>query len=319
MRVNNVVIEPIPFKKRMPKGPLLTLDLFRGLNRASICLLEAAVWQDVADNALAEIGQPSDVSRLSLIKTAASQDGRVNAKRLFEWYQDGVSSVLGRHKAHGFQQNETFQSWLPLLRQGELIKCDWQSASELEKLYLGTMGIITLLLVPVVIKNELWGALAFEECHDDRIWTQANKDAASQIAQLFAAGIKDNIPVPSDNITEISAPVTISQSDNIVYDWDLISNSVWRSSNTESILGYSLGQSQAYCNWWQDNLHPADKEQILKSLYKLTESEQAYWTVEYRFRHASGNYIKIIDKAFVSYDENQTPIRIIGSMHCQKS
>ena len=41
---------------------------------------------------------------------------------------------------------------------------------------------------------------------------------------------------------------------------------------------------------------------------------KANWTAEYRFRRKDGSYAFVIDRGYVVYDQDEMPVRMIGSV-----
>jgi PAS domain S-box-containing protein len=80
------------------------------------------------------------------------------------------------------------------------------------------------------------------------------------------------------------------------------------------MFGYSLSEVENVIGWWKQNLHPDDVKKVSESLLGIFENEKETFQLEYRFRCADGSYKYIYDRAFVMYDTNRKPVRVIGAM-----
>ncbi len=99
---------------------------------------------------------------------------------------------------------------------------------------------------------------------------------------------------------------------DIVWDWDLITDKRWWNQNMTLLMGYNqaaLAQGAAY---W--GIHPDDRERVATGVRAAIASHANTWSDEYRFRRSNGNYLDIHDRGFVIRDAQGVPIRMIGAM-----
>jgi diguanylate cyclase (GGDEF)-like protein/PAS domain S-box-containing protein len=99
---------------------------------------------------------------------------------------------------------------------------------------------------------------------------------------------------------------------DIVWDWDLLTDKRWWNQNMTSLMGYNqmaLAQGSAY---W--GIHPDDKERVVRGIRAAIASHATTWNDEYRFRRSDGRYLDIHDRGFVIRDAQDAPVRMIGAM-----
>ena len=99
---------------------------------------------------------------------------------------------------------------------------------------------------------------------------------------------------------------------DIVWDWDLLTDKRWWNQNMTSLMGYNqlaLAQGSAY---W--GIHPDDKERVVSGIRAAIASHATTWSDEYRFRRSDGRYLDIHDRGFVIRDAQDAPVRMIGAM-----
>jgi diguanylate cyclase (GGDEF)-like protein/PAS domain S-box-containing protein len=99
-----------------------------------------------------------------------------------------------------------------------------------------------------------------------------------------------------------------------VWDWDLMTNQIWRNQNVRRLLGYKAYSEQAGIEWWQAQIHPDDREKFKTSIRRAIESGEDFWSNEYRIEHEQGNYAYVFDRAYIMHDDNRRPIRMVGAM-----
>ncbi|MBS1564066.1 MAG: PAS domain-containing protein, partial [Bacteroidetes bacterium] len=99
-----------------------------------------------------------------------------------------------------------------------------------------------------------------------------------------------------------------------LWDWDFVNNSVWWSEAFYKIFGYDTPSQHGDRKFWLEKVHPDDRESVNESLYEVINSRKNQWSREYRFQKQNGEYANILDRGYVIHDEFGTPYRMLGSM-----
>lgn len=99
-----------------------------------------------------------------------------------------------------------------------------------------------------------------------------------------------------------------------VWDWDLVTNTLSWNENLYILFGYSPSDDPHNINWWYEQLHPDDREDVITHIHKVIDNSGNYWQDEYRFRKKDGNYAMIIDRGYILFNEQGKAIRMVGAM-----
>jgi PAS domain S-box-containing protein len=99
-----------------------------------------------------------------------------------------------------------------------------------------------------------------------------------------------------------------------VYDWDMAKGELWWSPGTTFLFGYPPEEILPSIEWWDDHIHPEDKDKTVQSLTQAMQGTASNWTAEYRFKRRDGTYAQVLDRGFFVRDENGKCKRMIGSM-----
>lgn len=83
------------------------------------------------------------------------------------------------------------------------------------------------------------------------------------------------------------------------------------SNNITERCGYSVQECIDNPKFWEDCLHPDEKEMVLEGFQDIFQSGKH--THEYRFRKKDGTYMWVLDEVHLNYDEDGNPYEIIGS------
>ncbi len=99
-----------------------------------------------------------------------------------------------------------------------------------------------------------------------------------------------------------------------VWDWDVTTNTVWWNQGLQTLFGYQPEQMDLGIEAWTSRLHPEDRERVLADFQTVIHFGQYFWTGEYRFRRASGEYAYIFDRACLIRDAEHRPLRVVDAM-----
>ncbi len=99
----------------------------------------------------------------------------------------------------------------------------------------------------------------------------------------------------------------------LIYDWDIVSNKVWRSGGLTSILGWLPEEISNKMEDWVKLCHPDDEARLSLSSYLNEGMADDRYAVEYRVRHKSGCYVWVLDSGRVFRDAAGQTIRVAGA------
>ncbi len=96
-----------------------------------------------------------------------------------------------------------------------------------------------------------------------------------------------------------------------LWDWDLLSNTVFYSDRFREILGYSSQEFPGTIDSFRSRLHPEDAEAIWAAIERHLQQRVAY-KVEYRLRTESGEYLWFLARGQAIWDTAGKAIRMSG-------
>jgi PAS domain S-box-containing protein len=135
--------------------------------------------------------------------------------------------------------------------------------------------------------------------HEHNTNDQKQNDAVSQ-----------NPPPQSRHHFEIAARAT----NDAVRDWDLTSRSLHWPQGFASLLGYEQTSIDGQIGFWEQRVHPGDRTRIAASIRDAISDGAERWSGEYRFRHANGNYLQLLERALIVRDQAGKAVRFVGSL-----
>jgi diguanylate cyclase (GGDEF)-like protein/PAS domain S-box-containing protein len=100
-----------------------------------------------------------------------------------------------------------------------------------------------------------------------------------------------------------------------VWDRNVTTGAIWWNESLQKLLHYPADQVEPNVTWWEQHIHPEDRDKVIRSIQRIFETKQYLWSKEYRFQRADGSYANIFDRGYVLYDEQTgQPQRMIGAM-----
>ena len=99
-----------------------------------------------------------------------------------------------------------------------------------------------------------------------------------------------------------------------IWDWDIVHNTMLYNEGITKTFGYQASEVPNVVDWWNEKLYPDDFKKVTDMVEEVFEKGLEKFQLTYRFRCADGSYRYVFDRAYVMFDENNNPCRMIGAM-----
>ncbi|MDQ6770640.1 MAG: PAS domain S-box protein [Gemmatimonadota bacterium] len=101
---------------------------------------------------------------------------------------------------------------------------------------------------------------------------------------------------------------------DVIWDWNIKTNALVWNDSVETVFGHKQNQIYPEIKWWQDHLHPEDRDRVVAGLQGVLDHGGTNWSDQYRYLRANGSYANVTDRGYVARDNTGAPLRIIGAM-----
>jgi PAS domain S-box-containing protein len=101
---------------------------------------------------------------------------------------------------------------------------------------------------------------------------------------------------------------------DIVWDWDVVSGRVSWSERVTQVLGYPPEEIRQDSTWWPSLVHPDDRERVADSFRHAINTGRKLWSEEYRLRRANGTWARVLDRGAILRNAAGAPVRILGAV-----
>ena len=98
-----------------------------------------------------------------------------------------------------------------------------------------------------------------------------------------------------------------------VWDWDIVNNSVYFSPRWKEMIGYGDHELENSIESWTDHLHPDDIKKVWEDVNKNINRETEYYENTHRLKHKEGHWVWILDRGKVQFNVQGKAIRMIGT------
>lgn len=175
-----------------------TARLLRGLASVSRILLTVDRLDNAINQALAFLGQATQSDRVYICEICeASSPGNGQAPLLrqrWQWGSDdpalGLSNGISPQlPSQGLACPEGFPRWLEVMVSGRTIHGPVANFPAQERRQLESLGICSILVLPIVIQDTFWGLVGFDDCQRDRQWTLTDISILGAIASSLGGAI----------------------------------------------------------------------------------------------------------------------------------
>ncbi len=107
--------------------------------------------------------------------------------------------------------------------------------------------------------------------------------------------------------------LAVRGSDDGIWDWNIQSGDIFFSSRWKAMRGFADHEVRNHIDEWRSRIHPDDLDRVLQSIDRYLARQTPGFYEEYRVQRKDGSYMWILDRGVALWNEDGTPIRMVGS------
>ncbi|HTS39313.1 MAG TPA: EAL domain-containing protein [Xanthobacteraceae bacterium] len=125
----------------------------------------------------------------------------------------------------------------------------------------------------------------------------------------FAGGITHGI------VSDVERrALALTGAGDMIWDWDVTSDRIFTSPETENLLGVKRGALEGPAARWLDVLHPLDRDRFRASLDGVLEQRRGRLVQDFRLRTHDGHYLWLALKARPLVGSDGEVVRLVGTL-----
>lgn len=101
---------------------------------------------------------------------------------------------------------------------------------------------------------------------------------------------------------------------DVVWDWDVVNNTIWWNDAVEKVFGHDPKVLAAAPENWLQYIHAQDRDWVCAQLRVLGAELGTEWSADFRLLHADGHVVHVHGRAFVIRSDTGNVIRVLGNL-----
>ena len=156
--------------------------ILRALSQATASFFSHGVNDNTVNGVLKLIGERSNVSRVYIFKLYIN-DKKKFISHIYEWVANGITPQINNDGLQSVPTSDAiFKSWEEKMLKHQNIVGVIDDFEEATRAVLVEQDIRSILAIPIFVKNNWWGFIGFDDCINDRIWTDSEINALEMLA-----------------------------------------------------------------------------------------------------------------------------------------
>jgi diguanylate cyclase (GGDEF)-like protein/PAS domain S-box-containing protein len=154
-------------------------------------LVSATGLDEVLRDVMQSMGEACEVDRVYMFEfSRARADSGVLADQRLEWVAPGIEPQIDNPELQGLNVSEAFPHVLAYISADRSYKGHTDEFEESERAILEPQGIQSLLIVPIMLEQHLWGFVGFDSVRARREFMLAEESVLKLIAASMGAAIE---------------------------------------------------------------------------------------------------------------------------------
>jgi PAS domain S-box-containing protein len=302
--------------RKQAEVALLRRDaILMAVGRAAEHFLGTASLAAGMEAVLADLGDATGVSRVYVFANDPDDGGELCVSQRYEWAAPGVSPELDNPDLQHLPYDAAgLGRWAKKLPQNMPIYGEVQTFPAGEREILEPQGIISLVVVPIFVRQHWWGFIGFDECSAEREWTSAEVDGLRAAAGMIGAAIQREQVEQALHDSQERLALALESTNDGLWDWNVATGTCYFSPRWLEMLGYREGDLEPHASTWQALIHPDEQENVLHLLDNHFSGVAPNYEVELRMRHVLGHWRWILTRGkVVERDAQGAPLRMVGT------
>lgn len=262
-------------------------------------------WAEGVNNLLAGLGRALGVQRSCLFQTIEINDKHLIQDYMFEWVPSPKYKLLGMPLLSMMTRSVDMPGYKELIASRK--RGEWQmvvtSREEPGPLYdiLKVQDIKSMLTIPVMVENEWWGTLGFDDCEKEREWSSKEISLLRNAAQLISSAVLcERLAAQRKQLNIVKEFTGFN-----TWEFDLQRGRLWCSANlVRSAPAPSESASLSMLQTLRF-IHPEDRKTLIKAVKTyLTRSHEIVCRCDLRILMKDGTirWVQLIGKLQSSTD-----------------
>jgi PAS domain S-box-containing protein len=297
---------------------------------------------------LAKLGNATQVNRVYFFENYES-DNILYTQQKYEWVDEKTSSQIDNEELQHVPMNSSgFIRWAEILSKGSLIYGNIEDFPLAEQQVLKPQDIISIMAVPVFVKEKWFGFLGFDDCENQRNWSEVESNSLLAAANILGAAIyRSKIELElldlnaqlemrvMDRTRDLESEITERRyAEEMLRDSEEKYRLIFENAN-DAILLTAHGRIQfmnpktydltgyypkhVIGKFFTDFIHPDYREMVLDNHFKRLNGEQVSESYDIQITDINGKHKWVeIKSNLISWDDSPAVLTFMTDLQTRK-
>jgi PAS domain S-box-containing protein len=289
------------------------------ISYAATRIIGTANWKPGMRELLGRLGAATQVSRAFVFKFHREPGGHglVQSCR-FDWAEPGREPLTGHPDytnmpvaaADGSYRDD----WYVRRQGGEVIQVTLSEATGEVRDIFEASDTLSSVSVPIFVNGKLWGALGFDDCNTERVWTEEEIDLLRTATSLIAGAIER--AEAELRLRESQAQLLEAQRIAHVGSWVMDARTEEIRWSVEGWRIFGIGGGVEH--WSREEnlrrIHPDDRAMVFQADTTLLRDGGSY-EIQYRIMRPDGEVRVLHERAEAVRNDAGVLVRLVGTVH----
>jgi PAS domain S-box-containing protein len=294
------------------------LKMLDAVAYAATRMVAGAPWRDSVDDLLARLGQATDMSRVTMFEVHPGPNGaRVQSCR-HDWAEPGLSPISGDPRYQNMPladegAAEDLNDWSVRRERGEIIQATLAETTGYTRQVFLEHGTLSFVSVPIMVGGIWWGFLGFDDCKEERVWSEEEIHVLKTAAALIAGAAERERASAALRLSEERYALASRGANDGLWDWKLDSDRTFFSPRLYEVLGLEEGSLGESMDALIERFVRADADYLRAMLkHKFARGEEKF-DIECRYEPRPGITRWIVLRGLIVFEAGK-PRRVVGGL-----
>ena len=156
------------------------------LNNVSSLLLEPDMgeFENNLYRSMGLLAETFDVDRVYIWKNYTA-DGKLHCEQMYEW-SGNAEPHQGKAIKQGISYSDRMPRWAERLSGGKCVNYVVKDLLPEEQALISGQGIVSILLAPIFLQGKFWGFAGFDDCREERVFTEQQESILRSAGGMIA-------------------------------------------------------------------------------------------------------------------------------------
>jgi PAS domain S-box-containing protein len=274
-------------------------------------------WRAGIQELLDRLGAAMRVSRVSLFETHRGPDGKLAQSCRWDWGEPGLPKISDNPLYQNMsladeEGGPELGDWSVRRQRGEVVQAMLRDTTGYTRQVFEEHGTLSFLSVPIMVEGRWWGFIGFDECREERIWSDLEIEVLRTAAALVAGAIERAEAHEKLRLSEERYALVARGGNDGLYDWDMVAGTTYYSPRLHELLGVPDDDLGTDPDSFFRCMVPEDAIRVRAELDADFAEQRRQFEFECRCRCA-GRQQWFVSRGAVLYEDGH-PIRVVGQV-----